>query len=89
MECGVCQQAWEVPEPLYSQPGFWIILPPHEFLSKQTNEPMAGVPCAGTQLPGLGMGLRSIWEQNWKWRHKGRPLPPVKDGATSVKVWTG
>lgn len=86
VECTICSQPWEVPQPLFTAPPKqYIILPEHEMLGWDDSKPK-GIPCSGPQMPGIGVGERSDWERNWPIRRTGRPLPSVKDGSTSVQV---
>jgi hypothetical protein len=81
VQCGICSQPWQVPTIQLSTPGHWLLLPDHFMLDRSTSQPIAGVPCPGPQLPGLGIGKRADWERNWPLSHIGRPLPAVLDGA--------
>lgn len=89
VECSICQQPWDVPQPLVSAPPLVsIVIPPHEMLSRPENRPL-GFPCIGPQVPGMGLGSREAWERNWPLRHSARALPSVRDGANAVKVLNG
>ncbi len=85
VECGSCQQAWEVPTYLMTTPDRTILLPAHQMLGHEDSKP-TGVPCPGRGFPGLGMGDRVEWERRWPSSHPRRPLPAVLDGSTAVKV---
>jgi hypothetical protein len=82
VECSICQQAWEVPQPLFSAPGAGIQVPEHIMHAPRGGEEDLKIPCPGPQLPGLGLGLRSDWERRWHVRQIGRPLPTVFDGSS-------
>jgi hypothetical protein len=89
VECSICSQAWEVLEPMYSAPPLYgIAIPQHEMLRLDDGE-LAGVPCPGNQLPGLGLGDREDWARRWVLRKIGRPVPTVLDGTSSVHLASG
>lgn len=86
VECSICGQPWEVPQPIFTvPPRQYIVIPDHEMLSWSDSKP-TGIPCPGPQVPGFGIAERSEWERGWPLRRFGRPLPSVKDGSTSVKA---
>ena len=82
VECAVCQQPWDVPEPIVSAPPLQAIqLPAHPIIERADSTP-TGIECPGSQLPGLGFGDRDRWEREWISRYPTRPTPEVLDGAT-------
>jgi hypothetical protein len=81
VECAICQQPWEVSEPIVSVPPKQAIqLPAHQIIERADSSP-TDIECPGNQLPGLGMGERDHWEREWMPRYATRPLPLVLDGA--------
>jgi hypothetical protein len=88
VECSICGQPWEVPDPIFTvPPRQYIVIPDHDMLGMTDSTP-TGIPCPGHQMPGFGIAERSEWENRWSLRRLGRPLPSVLDGSTSVKVVT-
>lgn len=86
VECAICGQPWEVPQPLMTvPPRIYIVIPDHEMLSFKDSTPQ-GFSCLGSQTPGFGLGERRQWEQRWPLRRMLRPLPSVLDGAHAVQV---
>jgi hypothetical protein len=88
VECSICGQPWGVDEPLVSAPPLYGIQVPDHGMLNQTDSQPSMVPCPGPQVPGLGLGVREQWEQNWTLRRPLRPRPQVLDGA-GVKLITG
>ena len=88
VECAICQQPWEVSEPIVSAPPVQAILvPAHPIIERADSSP-TDIECPGNQLPGLGMGDRGRWERQWITRYATRPLPMVLDG-TAVELAYG
>ena len=80
VECAVCAQAWEVEDYFVSSGGDCIQIPDHDMLDLTDGHP-TGTPCRGRSTPGIGLGLRTDWEQRWTRRHGSRPRPEVFNGA--------
>jgi hypothetical protein len=81
VECGLCQQPWEVPRFLMSTPRHAILIPEHRMLDSKTNE-RNQQSCSGAEWPGLGLGSRGAWERRWPLRgFIGRPQPAVLNGS--------
>ena len=81
VECAICQQPWEVGEPLVSVPLLRAIqVPAHPIIERSDSSP-THIECPGPQLPGLGFGARDRWEREWISRYPMRPIPAVLDGA--------
>jgi hypothetical protein len=83
IECGLCQQPWEVP--IDAVNGQRFQLPNHPMLDLETNEP-TGERCSGQRVAGVAAGERADWEAYWPLNHPGRRRPPVLDGSTSVTI---
>jgi hypothetical protein len=85
VECSICSQPWEVPQPLVSvPPARRIAVPEHAMLNVQTSKPTT-TRCPGVKQAGIGLGQRDRWEKDWPGRKGGRALPEVLDG-TPVQV---
>lgn len=81
VECSICGQAWETETQMYSAPGLYgIEVPPHDMYDRKTGEPKS-IPCAGPQVPALGLGSREKWEHDWALRFVGRTRPTLLDGS--------
>ena len=81
VECAICQQPWEVREPLVSVPPHQAIKVPAHMIIEFSDSSPTKIECPGPQLPGLGFGARDRWEHEWISRYPTRPIPTVLDGA--------
>lgn len=51
--CSVCQAEFEVEAP--AMPVYEFVIPKHDFRDRDGN-PVAGVPCQGSERPGIAIG---------------------------------
>jgi hypothetical protein len=64
IECGVCQQPWEVSIDSVNGHERRFQLPDHPMLDLVTNEP-TGERCSGRRVAGVAAGERADWEAYW------------------------